>query len=179
MNNAIDSSMLIKALTLLAEKLGESGKFAHILVGGASALVGAYGYANSTEDVDGIPLQSSMDEIAEELEAVAKALKLPADWLNPYYQTFAIYLPKDYKNRVKTIFKKDSLLVDALGAEDITIMKLMAGRAKDQSHILFLKKQAHMDLTIIEKRLEELIEIYPGVAQKALNMFDDLFGDSE
>jgi hypothetical protein len=52
-------------------------------------------------------------------------------------------------------------------------MKLMAGRAKDIGHITHLLKM-NLDLSIVENRLEELTELYPELAAKALDRLDDL-----
>lgn len=178
MKTLINKELFHAALAALGKELEKSRKEIHLLVGGAGALVGAYGYGDSTGDIDGIPLKSSLDEIEEEVQRVAQSLSLPTDWLNPYYQTYTIYLPKDYKTRTKNVFRGPSLTVDVLGPEELAIMKLMAGRAKDHSHLLFLKKNFDLDLSLIEERLEELNALYPEVTEKALDLFDDLFGEN-
>jgi predicted nucleotidyltransferase len=179
MEKVFHSLLIQDALRALAVQLQKSRKSVHLLIGGETALVAAYKYKSLTEDVDGILLQSMIDEVADEVAAVTAALKLPLNWLNPFYQTYAIYLPEDYLTRVRRFLDVPSLAADALGPEDLTIMKLMAGRTKDHSHILFLKRNFELDLELIEKRLGELVKIYPDVAKKALDLFDDLFGDVE
>ena len=56
------------------------------------------------------------------------------------------------------------------------IMKFMAGRKKDHSHIRFLLKNKP-DLSIVERRLEELKKLFPDVATRALELFDEITGE--
>lgn len=173
MSRQIDSVFIIQILKCLDDKLAVRSKSLHLLVGGAGALVGAYQYPDQTTDIDAVPLKGGLDEIATELQEVSTELGLPGDWMNPHYKTFTIYLPQDYRSRVKTFFRGRALIADALGPEDIMIMKFMAGRAKDQSHLRFLMKQ-NPDLELIEARLNELVKLFPPIAQKALDLFDEV-----
>ena len=174
MENKISSSSLAQILDDLSQRLLKSAKKAHLLVGGAGALVGVYNYRDSTSDVDAIALGASLDDFARELSEVGAKFSLPPDWMNPHFSTFTIYLPKDYKKRCLRFFESSSLTADALGPEDLMIMKLMAGRTKDQSHLRFLMKEGPVDLTIVENRLTELKALFPKEAEDALNLFDDL-----
>lgn len=77
------------------------------------------------------------------------------------------------------MFSGKNLKVTALGPEDLLIMKFMAGRKKDMSHIRFLiKKKA--DLKIVDKRLDELLQgPFKEEAQKALELFDEVTEEFE
>lgn len=138
-----------------------------------------YNYMGKTVDIDAVPTNS---EVAEDLkvlsEEVAKELKLNNDWLNSYFQSFTVYLPADAMSRVVNTYAGTSLTVNSLAIEDLLIMKLMAGRAKDLSHIRFLMKLSP-NLKIVEKRLEELKFVYPKEAQKALDRLDDILDEKK
>lgn len=177
MEQKITTELLQKILEALAVRLEGSSKKVTLLVGGAGALVGCYNYKEKTTDVDALPLGSSLDEISVELKQIADDFQLPADWLNPHFSTFTLYLPSDYKKRCRRFFEAPALAVDALGPEDLMIMKLMAGRTKDQSHIRFLMKQKPLDLSVVENRLNELVALFPREAKKALDLFDDIQED--
>ena len=86
-------------------------------------------------------------------------------------------MPLEASIRMEEVFSGKCLTVKSLGAEDIIIMKLMAGRNKDRPHIVHLKKQK-LNLSIIENRLEELLKIHPAEAQKALDWFDEIFNEN-
>lgn len=145
----------------------------HLLVGGAGAIIGAYGYSDTTTDVDAIPLNTSFDDLRPILDEVAKEFGLQSDWLNPHFQMFTTYLPQDYRKRCIPFFRGSTLHATALGAEELLIMKLMAGRFKDNSHILFLLKK-NPDLRIIQDQLTHLVKIWPKLANAALDRFDEL-----
>ena len=169
----LDRELALTALTLLDEKLSAAGEAAVTLAaGGGGAIVLEYGYDGKTEDIDAVPLKTSFEDLRPYMHEVAKELKIPADWLNPYYQAYTIYLPQDSTSRMRETFKGKLLTVLSLGPEDLLIMKLMAGRAKDRGHIVHLFKQ-DLNLSIVEARLEELKEIYPKEASRALDLLDD------
>jgi len=149
-----------------------------IAIGGGGAMVLAFDFPGVTKDIDAAPVSMSpnmnFESIKKFVPVIAKELNLAGDWLNPYFQTFTHYLPNDAKSRLKEVFKGHVLRACALGAEDIVIMKLMAGRAKDLTHIRFLLKNEKLEFDVIENRLEELQEIYPKEAGKALDLLADL-----
>ena len=180
MTNRIDTSITMMALSLLDDKLARDHKDPlRLIVGGASALVGAYQYPDSTMDIDAILQGAELTDIEKQIHEVGKELKLGADWLNSHYSAYTIYIPSDFKTRLKRFFSGKKLVADALGAEELLIMKFMAGRAKDQSHIRFLLKQKNVNLKIVEARLEELLKLYPKVAEKSIELFDELTGGEE
>lgn len=144
-----------------------------LVVGGGTALMLADRFPVRTTDVDAYPVGASMDELDPAIKAVARKLHLPADWINPHFSTFAYVLPPDYKERLRSIFKGARLAVDALGPEDLLLMKCFAGRTKDVSHAKALLKKG-VDLAIVERRLQELFDRRVPKAQDAMDFFDDL-----
>ena len=170
----MDKQLALKALKKLDILLVES-EFGHItlIVGGGGAMILQYGFDGGTVDIDAVPLKVDFDTLKPFMSKVAKELGIAPDWLNPYYQTFTIYLPNDAKSRMKLTYQGKSLTVKTLGPEDILIMKLMAGRSKDISHIKHLIK-SQIDHGIVDNRLEELCKLFPKEAKKALNLFEDL-----
>ena len=172
----MDKELALEALKKLDEKLTAAGLGkVTLVVGGGGSMVIQHGYQGMTVDIDAVPIDIDFEELKPYMFEVSKELKIAPDWLNPYYQTFTVSLPDDARSRMKTIFTGNSLIVKSLGAEDILIMKLMAKRNKDMGHIRHLLRMG-LDLKIVEKRLEELIKIYPDKAQKALDLFDELTG---
>jgi hypothetical protein len=148
-----------------------------LVVGGGAAMMLAYRLPVRTADVDAYPREATLDEIAPAIRKVAKQLRLAPDWINPYYETFAHVLPADYAKRLVSVFEGRSLRVDALGAEDLLVMKCFAGREKDVGHARALLKRTP-DLGIVERRLTELVDKRVKGAQEALDFFDDLTGEA-
>ncbi|MGZ3806411.1 MAG: DUF6036 family nucleotidyltransferase [Pseudobdellovibrionaceae bacterium] len=170
----MNKALALKALQSLDEKLANSSlPKITLTVGGGGAMILKHDYSGATVDIDAVPSNIDFEELKPFMEKVAKELKIAPDWLNPYYQAFTVYLPKDSKNRMSDIYVGNKLLVKSLGPEEILIMKLMAGRAKDMAHIKHLLKMK-IDLSIVENRLEELTALFPKIAKKALDLLDDL-----
>ncbi len=143
-----------------------------LVIGGGGSMILQYDYAGATTDIDAAPVNSEFEHLKPYAEIVARELNIAPDWLNPYYQAFTVYLPEDASTRMQFTYKGKTLLVKSLGAEDILIMKLMAGRAKDFGHIKHLLK-SKLDYKIVERRLEELKQLYPQLAVKALDRLDE------
>nr|BFD64957.1 hypothetical protein BdHM001_36380 [Bdellovibrio sp. HM001] len=135
----------------------------------------AHEFPGSTNDVDAVPVNASFDEIKAIAEEIAKVLKIDHDWLNPHFQSFTIYLPSNATSRMTRVYSGRRLVVDSLGAEDILIMKLMAGRSKDYAHIVHLIRRG-VDMSVVEDRLNELVEsnMYKDLAEKALDLLYSL-----
>ena len=144
-----------------------------LIMGGGGAMIMAHGFPLATSDVDAIPLNASIEELDPLVKHVARDLGLPPDWLNPYFSTFSHVLPGNYGLRLKTVYSGSRLTVDALGAEDMLIMKCFAGRAKDVAHARALVKGG-AKIKIVENRLEELrARAVPGAA-RAFDFLDDV-----
>lgn len=150
-----------------------------LIVGGGGAMLLAHGLPIATSDIDAYPASGGMtvEELDPLVKKVAKQVRLPHDWLNPYYSTFAHVLPADYGKRLVEVFAGDKLRVRSLGAEDLLVMKCFAGRAKDRSHARALLRRSP-DLKIVSDRLEELVEKRVPGALKALDFFDDLTAEA-
>ena len=104
---------------------------------------------------------------------MAKELDIATDWLNAHFQTFTFVLPNDYATRLRNVFEGSHLSVDALGPEDLLIMKCFAGRAKDLPHARALMK-LDLDLSIVDARISELLDKDYRGADRAADFFDDL-----
>jgi hypothetical protein len=144
-----------------------------LIVGGGTAMMLAYQLPVRTTDVDAYPRDGKIDEILPAIRAVARAMGLPPDWINPHYETFAHVLPPDYGTRLKAVFTGARLQVLALGAEDLLVMKCFAGREKDVGHARALLRRKP-DLRIVERRLEELADRGVPGALDAADFLDDL-----
>ena len=151
-----------------------------IIVGGGAALIAAYDVQISTQDVDGVPDRSSMDlaDFKNEVRAVGRELGIFQDWLNDYFSTFLFVLPKDYGDRLVSIYKGKNLEACALGKEDLILMKCFAGREKDIPHVRVLIRKG-ADLKVVDDRLSELLEKKVSGAEKASDFFSDLCEELE
>ncbi len=171
----LDKALALKALKMLDEAIQRKPlPLVKLVVGGGASMLLAHGFPGKTTDVDAIPTNAKFEDIKILAEKIAQALNIDHDWLNPHFQTYTIYLPPDAMTRVQRVYSGKNLVVDALGAEDILIMKLMAGRSKDRSHIKHLLKM-NPDLSIVEERLHELKEknIYAKLAVQALDLLEE------
>ena len=168
----LDSKRMRRALEELDQLLPQP---ARLVVGGGAAMVLAYQHPIATQDVDAFAARGGlrMGELDILAKRVAKQLDIEPDWLNGHFETFAGVLPIDYASRLRPVYKGTQLQVDALGPEDLLVMKCFAGRDKDRPHARALIKVA-TDLSIVDRQLELLAsKRYPG-AQKAADYFDDL-----
>jgi len=120
-----------EALNLLATHLDRP---LTLLIGGGGAMLLAYHFPLGTSDIDAIPKGYSTDELKPFIEKVALELELPNDWLNPWFATFTYILPLDFEQRLKEVFNSGNLKAQALGPEDILLMKCFAHRQKDIPH---------------------------------------------
>lgn len=170
----MDKSLALEALKRLDAKLVRAD-FPRIVLaaGGGGSMILEHGYSGATADIDAVPINSEFEPLKPFMQEVAQELKIDADWLNPYYSAYTVYLPADAKDRMVDTFVGKRLIVKTLGAEDVLIMKLMAGRAKDLPHTRHLLKK-DLDLKIVEKRLEQLKKLFPELAEEALDLFDSL-----
>ncbi|MCC7442771.1 MAG: hypothetical protein IT285_14140 [Bdellovibrionales bacterium] len=86
-----------------------------LLVGGGGAMVLAHCFKLSTMDIDAVPKGISLVDLDVHVKAVATELRLPPDWLNPYYGSFTHTLPADFESRVVEVFRGKRLTARALG----------------------------------------------------------------
>ncbi|HKP61939.1 MAG TPA: DUF6036 family nucleotidyltransferase [Polyangiales bacterium] len=168
----LDQKRMLRALTLLDQRVTDS---ARLIIGGGAAMTLAYQHPIATQDVDAFAAKgglrmAELDALARE---VADELQIEPDWLNAHFETFTTVLPRDYATRLREVFHGKHLQVDALGPEDLLVMKCFAARDKDLPHARKLLRLAN-DLDLVDKRIEELVQRrYPG-AERAADYFDDL-----
>lgn len=138
-------------------------------------MVLAYDHPLATQDVDAFAARGGLRlaELEAAARQVARELDLEPDWLNAHFETYTGVLPEGYASRLRRVYDGTRLQVDALGPEDLLIMKCFAGRDKDRPHA---RKLVHLaqDLGIVDAHLQRLVERrYPGAA-RAVDVFDDL-----
>ena len=148
---------------------------ARLVVGGGAAMVLAYDLPLATQDVDAYAARGglSVAELCEAARQVARELDISPDWLNAHFETFAHVLPPDYARRLRPVHQGEHLRVDALGPEDLLVMKCFAGRDKDRPHARKLLRLA-TDLGIVDRRIAELADKGVVGADAAADVFDDL-----
>ena len=166
----LDRSLALRAVAALDARLAEPVR---LVLGGGTAMILAHGHPVSTTDADVFPVRGTLNDLAPHASTVAKELDLEPDWLNPWFTTFTHVLPSDYGARLVRVYEGPKLAVDALGAEDLLVMKCFAGRDKDRPHLLRLLKQAK-DLDLVDRHLSALVEKRIPGAEKAADLFDDM-----
>ena len=175
MTKPISIEIMKKAFTLLDRGLSEK---LTLIMGGGGSMIFAHGYPLATTDVDAIPLQQSFDAIDPLVKKVALDLNLPGDWLNPYFSTFTHVLPSDYANRLIKVFHGAHLTVQALGRDDMLIMKCFAHRQKDLGHARALIK-AGANLKFVEEVIEQHRANGIPQSEEALDFLDGLKDELE
>jgi hypothetical protein len=169
---ALDAKGMKRALELLDAELKAD---ARLIIGGGAAMVLAYKHPLATQDIDAFAAKGGLRivDLDQAAKKIAKKLNIEPDWLNSHFDTFTVVLPADYATRLRPVFAGQHLSVEALGPEDLLVMKCFAGRDKDLPHARKLLRVA-TDLSIVDRQLGLLVERrYPG-AEKAADFFDDL-----
>lgn len=170
MNVNLTKDLMKSALSELDELLPTP---VTLIMGGGGAMILAHHFPLGTTDIDAVPKGMTIAEIDPYVKKVAAKLEIQADWLNPYFSTFAHVLPETYGQRLCEVFKGKSLTVQALSKEDMLIMKCFAGRRKDVGHAVALIK-AKADLKIVEDRIQELQNKKIPKSKEALDFLDEV-----
>ena len=76
-------------------------------------------------------------------------------WLNPYFSSFTHVLPVDYDTRVVSVYSGKNLSVNALGRDDLLLMKCFAHRKKDIPHARALLRDGG-NVKKVEQAIENL-----------------------
>jgi Nucleotidyltransferase of unknown function (DUF6036) len=167
----LTKEMMLNALQHLDQKLDRP---VTLIIGGGGAMLLAHQFPLVTTDLDGIPAQGvNIGEIDSLVKQVAIELKIPPDWLNPYYSTFTHVLPSDYGSRLQSVCSLAHLTVLALSKDDLLIMKCFAGRLKDRIHAKALI-EGGARVEFVEKHLEELKKRNIPKATQALDFLDEI-----
>lgn len=173
MEKTLTKKIMQDALKLLDKKLGTP---ITLILGGGGAMVLAHQFPLATMDLDAAPVGEDFSILDPLVKEIAKELNLPGDWLNPYFSTFSHTLPEDFKTRLIKVFSGKSLTAQALGKEDMLILKCFAHRQKDIPHAKALTKLG-VDIKFVEKHIESLRKKKIPGADEALDFLDDVAGD--
>lgn len=148
---------------------------ATLVIGGGAAMVLAYDHPLRTQDVDAFAARGGlqMSDLDAAAHEVAKELEIEPDWLNEHFVTYTTVLPGDYPSRLRTVFQGTRLHVQALGPEDVLVMKCFAGRDKDMGHARRLVRICE-DLDLVDAHLADLADRRIPKAEAAADFFDDL-----
>lgn len=169
----LDHDLMREALSRLGARVD---KPTHLVVGGGAAMVLAYHHTVATQDVDAFTARgsTSMAELDAAAKETARELDIEPDWLNPHFETYTGVLPADYATRLRRIHQGEKLVVDALGPEDLLVMKCFAARDKDLPHARRLATIDGVDLDFVDAHLSKLVERRYPRAERAADYFDDL-----
>jgi enoyl-CoA hydratase/carnithine racemase len=176
-HKALDRAGMRKALAALDKEIQAPTR---LVIGGGAAMVLAYDHPLATHDVDAFTARGGLGiaELDAAAKRVARALDIEPDWLNSHFETYTGVLPEGYSTRLRRVYDGTQLSADALGPEDLLVMKCFAGRDKDRSHARKLIRLV-ADFDVIDAHLARLVERgYPG-AQKAVDYLDDLRDEAD
>jgi predicted nucleotidyltransferase len=172
MTKLLDADTMRKAFQLVDSELKNKARF---IVGGGAAMTLAYSHPLATHDVDAFAARGglSIADVDALAKKIATRLGIAGDWLNSHFDTYTIVLPSDYATRLRRVFNGKQLTVDALGPEDLLIMKCFAARAKDRPHAAALFRHIS-NFDIVDKQLDLLLQKRYPKAQEAADYFDQL-----
>ena len=173
MDKILSKSLMEKALRRLDELLNQKLR---LIIGGGGAMILAHNFPIATTDLDAVPKGMTIEELDPLIKKIGLEMNWPGDWMNPYFASFAINLPSDFGSRMVTVFNGKNLIADALGREDMLIMKCFAHRAKDIGHARALLK-AGADTKFVEKHIEALKKKKLPGCDDALEFLDQLLDD--
>jgi hypothetical protein len=166
----LSKDLMLKALKLLETKLPRT---LTLIVGGGGAMLLGHEFPLATTDIDAVPKGMTDIEVGELVKVVAIELGIPGDWLNPWYSSFTHVLPMDYESRLVLVYQGPQMKVQALGADDILLMKCFAHRKKDIPHARALVRKG-ADSNRVALRIEELaLKKLPGT-REALDFLDEI-----
>lgn len=168
---SLNGNLMREALERLDSAIDEP---LQLIIGGGGAMILAYHFPLHTQDVDAFPRKGGdLHRVAAAARAVAAELDIEPDWLNQHFEQYTYVLPSDYGTRLVRVFSGAHLVVDALGPEDLLVMKSMAGRDKDRPHARLLMRRAK-DLDLVDRQLSELARAGIPKAEMAGDFFDAL-----
>jgi hypothetical protein len=167
---------MTKALARLNELLG--ARQVVLMMGGGGAMILAHAYPLATSDIDAVPRGIEISELDLLVKQIAAEQGIATDWLNPYFATYSHTLPPDYSERLITVFEGQALRVQALGKEEMLIMKCFAHRQKDVGHAKALVRRG-ADVERVRERIEELQKKRIPGAQQALDFLEDVLDQLE
>ncbi len=169
-NNLLTADRMRQALQRLSELLDRP---VTLILGGGGAMILAHHFPLSTLDLDAVPKGIELHELDQWVKQVAREQNLASDWLNPYFGIFVHTLPQDYAQRLIQVFAQGNLTVQALGKEEMLIMKCFAHRQKDVGHArALIRKGANAEF--VEKQIQSLLKKKIPQAQEALDFLYDV-----
>ena len=166
----LSAEIMKKALSRLDELLE---KEVSLVIGGGGAMILAHGFPLSTMDIDAIPKGMDVAALDPLVKRIAVEQGLPPDWLNPYFSSFGHTLPTDYGDRLVEVFKGRLLRAEALGKNEMLIMKCFAHRQKDVGHARSLISGG-ADVKFVEAHMMGLLERKIPGSRQALDFLDDV-----
>ena len=173
MDEKLTKTIMFAALKELDALLKKEIEF---VIGGGGAMILAHEFPLATTDIDAISKGIEAEELDLLVKIVAKKMNLPGDWLNPYFSSFSLCLPSDFRQRLIPVFSGNNIQAAALGKEDMLIMKCFAHRLKDVGHAKKLIKDG-ADVSLVEDHIVRLIEKNFKGSAEALDFLDQLRED--
>ena len=149
-----------------------------LIIGGGGAMILVHGFPLATSDIDAVPKGLDIAALDVLVKKIAEEHGLPPDWLNPYFSTFAHTLPSDYGDRLVEVFKGTKLRAQALGKNEMLVMKCFAHRQKDVGHSRALIKGG-ADVIFVENHIESLKKKGIPGSEEALDFFFERLDELE
>ena len=162
--------VILRALSLLAERLPPGEAPVDLILVGGAAMVLLFGARESTKDVDAFSVDPEAEtSVAKAATHVAAALGLPDDWLNDAAKGYAHGLTLG-----PVILETPTLRVRTAAAVQLLAMKLSAWRDDlDVEDARRLLKECRQSREEVWQQVER--HVVPGRELKARYAFDDLW----
>lgn len=150
----------LHAFALLGERFEQPVRL--VLAGGSAMILLGY-LDRDTGDLDAIDASPRLWALRHEIAAVAEEIGVAADWLNDGVTAYRDLLPAGFHARLQRVGTFGRLTVDALGRQDLILLKMAAARPRDLDDLRALAPTPD-DVVFVERELERVSRVAPHLA---------------
>ena len=147
----------LKAFEQLGHRFPEPVRL--VLAGGSAMILMGY-VDRDTADGDAIETTPKLSTLQRYLDEVADELGVRPDWLNDAVRAHRDLLPPDFPDRLQPIGVFGNLTVAAIGRQDLILMKIAAGRARDIDDLKALQPTTE-EIAFVAGQLERISQTSP------------------
>jgi len=181
--NKENFDLYLKELAKEFRRLNGKALSAEIIIVGGAAIIGNYGFRDSTMDIDAIIQASSA--MKDAIRVISDRYSLPNDWLNSDFTQTRSYTPRivEFARQYRTF--SNIVHVRILAAEYMIAMKLMAGRAykHDRSDVIGIIHEHQLSglpitLEKIDKAVNDLYGGWSQMPRESTELIRDVFSNA-